>query len=229
MSVSTLKSHIWCETVSLCAISSIILLKYQVVAKEILNYNGCDWKTSFLLLHFQTYEIVTFYSIKMNNKNFISALAILNLLIPSIHIMMTKKNCSSVRYLIWARKNCLVSLILKLSIDLILAFHRKLFGSTDLSGLISSAFKDITKIPYNSQLFDYWISEISDDIADWSLCFTWDSRMIVVFADTLSLAPRKNQTSSRLLRRWLTLLSHCRTTIPPQIYHSSKYNFYYLQ
>ena len=155
MSVSTLKSHIWCETVSLCAISSIILLKYQVVAKEILNYNGCDWKTSFLLLHFQTYEIVTFYSIKMNNKNFISALAILNLLIPSIHIMMTKKNCSSVRYLIWARKNCLVSLILKLSIDLILAFHTKLFGSRDLSGLISSAFKDITKIPFNSQLFDF--------------------------------------------------------------------------
>ena len=53
---------------------------------------------------------------------------------------------------------------MKLSIDLILAFHRKLFGSTDLSGLISSAFKDITKIPYNSQLFDYWISEISGDI-----------------------------------------------------------------
>ena len=68
---------------------------------------------------------------------------------------MTTTNCSSVGYLISARKNCLVSLILKLSIDLILAFHRKLFGSTDLSGLISSAFKDITKIPSNSQLFDF--------------------------------------------------------------------------
>ena len=30
---------------------------------------GWDWKTSFLLLHFQTYEIVTSYSINLNNRN----------------------------------------------------------------------------------------------------------------------------------------------------------------
>ena len=62
-----------------------------------------------------------------------------------------------------------------------------MFGSTDLSGLISSAFKDITKIPYNSQLFDYWISEISDDIAAQPQPWLYfrDSKMILVFTDTL--------------------------------------------
>ena len=62
-----------------------------------------------------------------------------------------------------------------------------MFGSTDLSGLISSAFKDITKIPYNSQLFDYGISEISDDIAAQPQPWLYfrDSKMILIFTDTL--------------------------------------------
>ena len=194
----SLKSHIWCKTFSLCAINSIILLKYQVVAKEILNYNGgclvgseklafCCYisrRMKLLLLTASTWII------RIIERS--SALTVINKSIDSLHLniyIMWTENCSSVsyiRYLISARKNCLVSLILKLSIDLILAFHRKLFGSTDLSGLISSAFKDITKIPYNSQLFEYWISEISDDIAAQpSPGFSWDSEMIVTFTDTL--------------------------------------------
>ena len=60
-----------------------------------------------------------------------------------------------------------------------------MFGSTDLSGLISSAFKDITKIPYNSQLFDYWISEISGDIVALPWLYFRDSKMILIFTDTL--------------------------------------------
>ena len=95
---------------------------------------------------------------------------------------MTTTNCSSVGYLISARKNCLVSLILKLSIDLILAFHRKLFGSTDLSGLISSAFKDITKIPSNSQLFDF--IGYRKYLMILQLCsygFTWDSKRWLLY------------------------------------------------
>ena len=103
-----------------------------------------------------------------------------------------------------------------------------MFGSTDLSGLISSAFKDITKIPYNSQLFDYWISEISGDIAAQpSPGFSWDSEMIVTFTDTLSPV---GTVQLEIVEKMIDVtepLSHNNTTSDLPL-HSSKYNFYYL-